>query len=68
MTANPMEVLNRLKVRGDLTPEEEVAIKLAIEHAMSQVDTALRVVLAMIEEIDNRKNQGAGANGQPTTQ
>ena len=68
MTPNPMETLNRLKVRGDLTPEEEAAIKLAIELAMSQVDTALRVVLRMIEEIEVRKNQGAGADGQHTTQ
>jgi len=53
---NPMEVLNRIKVTAkDLTPEEEIVVKAAIEEAMLKVDDALRVVLAMIDEIEVRK-------------
>jgi hypothetical protein len=52
---NPMEVLARIKVTKDLTPEEEIVVKAAIEEAMSKVDDALRVVVAMIEEIEARK-------------
>jgi hypothetical protein len=54
MIVNPMATLQQLKVRGDLTPEEEIEVKLAIENAMQKVDDALRVVLVMIEEIDRR--------------
>jgi hypothetical protein len=52
-----METLQQLKVRGDLTPEEEIEVKLAIENAMQKVDDALRVVLVMINEIDRRKQE-----------
>jgi hypothetical protein len=54
---NPMATLQQLKVRGDLTPEEEIEVKLAIENAMQKVDDALRVVLVMISEIDRRKQE-----------
>jgi divalent metal cation (Fe/Co/Zn/Cd) transporter len=57
MTGNPATILAQLKVRGDLTPEEEATVKAAIEEAMSKVDDALRVVLVMIEEIDRRKQE-----------
>lgn len=57
MTVNPMLVLERIRVAKNLTPEEEIAVKAAIEEAMSKVDDALRVVLAMIDEIENRKQQ-----------
>jgi hypothetical protein len=57
MTGNPATILAQLKVRNDLTPEEEAAVKAAIEEAMSKVDDALRVVMVMIEEIDRRKQE-----------
>jgi hypothetical protein len=41
----------------DLTPAEEAEIKTAIENAMTKVDDALRVVLALVEEIESRKQQ-----------
>jgi hypothetical protein len=58
-----MDVLNRIKVAKGLTPDEEIMVKAAIEEAMSKVDDALRVVLAMIDEIEVRKAAAREANG-----
>ena len=54
---NPAEQLRRLMIKSELTPEEEVAVKAAIEAAMVKVDDALAVVNAMIEEIEVRKQK-----------
>jgi hypothetical protein len=54
---NPAEQLRRLMIKSELTPEEETAVRVAINAAMMKVDDALAVVNAMIEEIEVRKQK-----------
>jgi hypothetical protein len=58
---NPAEQLRRLMLKRELTPEEETAVRAAIEAAMVKVDDALAVVNAMIEEIEVRKEKAREA-------
>jgi hypothetical protein len=58
---NPAEQLRRLMIKRELTPEEEIAVRAAIDAAMRKVDDALAVVNAMIEEIEVRKEKARGS-------